>query len=263
MKKPRHYSAEDYAKIANQIEDETFFEEGRKWYTLIYMYIMPERAIYIIYSAIASLTAIMALLSIYMLQPMSPTMSLLFPMKNVLGEVPRIKKIRVSPYQQVNDAMQRFFIREYVNRREAYSFDKIQTSFRFLRNHSDEIVMNDYRNLIDPNSPRSPINMYARKSTRQVFIQKVEIRRADDGSINDYTQDLEYYADVYFVASVVSGDNIENTHWLAKLTFDYKQLKVKQPDDMEKGKPKVTPMKFKVTDYSVMEVDENEYLQDE
>jgi type IV secretory pathway component VirB8 len=263
MKKPRIYTTEQYAEIATLIEDGSFFKEGRKWYSLIYMYIMPERAIYVVYSAIALLILLMALISTIMLNPLSRATPLLFPMKNVLGEVPRIKKIRVSPHQQVNDAMQRFFIREYVSRRESYDFKKIQTSFRFLRNHSNKNVMSDYRNLIDPNSPRSPINMYGRKSTRQIFIQKVQIGRSDNGSINDYDENREYYADTYFVASVVSGDSIKNNYWLSRLTFDYKQLQVKQPEETKSGKAEAVPMKFKVIDYSVMEVDEYEYLRDE
>ncbi len=261
MKKPRLHTAEEYAQIANAINDGSFFEEGRKWYSLIYMYFMPERCIYIIYCALAFISMCMIFLALIMLQPLAPTVPLLFPMKNVLADVPRIKKLRVSPHQEVNDALQRFFIREYVSRRENYSFDKIQTSFRFLRNHSSESVMNDYRALIDPNSPRSPINMYERKSTRRIYFQNVVIRRADNGNINDYSKDRDYYADVFYAAYVTTGDKIETTNWHSQINFNYKQLQVTQPEDLEHEKPKVTPMKFTATDYSVTDAEEDEYKQ--
>jgi type IV secretory pathway component VirB8 len=180
-------------------------------------------------------------------------------MQNVLAEVPVIKKMRSSPYQPINDAVQRFFLREYVSRRENYSFDTIQTSFRFLRQHSTPEVMNGYRRFIDPSSVRSPINKYARKATRRIYLQNITIRRVDNGPINDYTEDREYYADVFFMASVDKNGKLENTTWRAQVTFDYQQLKVIQPKDLVNEKPKTRPMKFTVTDYSVIEAEEDEY----
>jgi type IV secretion system protein VirB8 len=262
MKKPRIYTAEDYQQLANSIDDGSYFAESRKWYTLVYMYIMPERCVYIVFTALALTAASMVLLSLIMLNPIRPAVPLLFPMQNVLAEVPSIKKMRTSPYQAVNDAVQRFFLKEYVSRRENYSFDSIQTSFRFLRQHSTAEVMNGYRRFIDPSSVRSPINMYARKATRRIYLRSIIISRVDDGPINDYSEDREYYAEVYFVAVVDKEGTLEETEWKAQVTFDYQQLKVIQPEDLANEKPKITPMKFTVTDYSVIEAEEDEYKQE-
>ena len=261
MKKPRLYSAQEYREIANSIDNGSFFQEGRKWYSLIYMYHMPERCVYLIYFALSFIAMCLMLIALIMLQPLSSNVTVLFPMKNVLAEVPRIKKLRSSPYQNVNDAVQRFFIKEYVARREEYSFDKIQTSFRFLRNHSSELLMNDYRAFIDPYSPKSPINMYERKSTRRIFIQNIIIRRADDGNIDDYSQEREYYATIFFKSYVVTGEKIETANWKTQISFDYKPLNIIQPDDLLRGKPAVKPMKFIAKDYNVTDAEEDEFLQ--
>ena len=256
MSKIPTFTKEQYDAFAQAIEDNSYFRESRKFYSVLYMSIMPERCLYVILTLLACTTALYALIGLILLLPIVPTEPLLFNMQNVTRDIPIITPLRKSPYEPVNQALQEFFLKEYVVRRENYSFEKIQAAFRFLRRYSDDNVMNVYRRYIDPNSPRSPINRYEKKATRDVVITAISIKRADGIEGDDYLQDRSYVADVLFEARVISSAKIEISHWKAQVVFDYTQLKMMQPEDQVKGKLKVTPMAFKVTDYNVVEVAE-------
>jgi type IV secretory pathway component VirB8 len=256
MSKIPTFTKEEYDAFAAAIEDRSYFKESRKFYSVLYMSILPERYLYIVLTFIASITAFMALYALFMLLPVKPTQPILFPMQNVLKDIPLVKELRISPYQPVNEALQDYFLKEYVKKREDYSFETIQSTFRFLRRYSDDEVMGIYRRYIDPSSPRSPINRYEKKATRDTKIEQVVIRRADGIEEEDWDAERTYIATINFEANVINPLNIEVSHWQAQITFDYVPLKMTQPDDPEKGKLKVEPMAFKVTDYSVVEVAE-------
>jgi type IV secretory pathway component VirB8 len=255
MSKIPVFTKEQLDSVAHSIEDGSYFKESRKFYSIIYMSIMPERCLFIVMTALASLTAFLALIAVASLMPLRPATPLLFPMQNVTRDIPIIIPLRNSPYQPVNEALQTYFVREYVNKRERYDFETIQASFRFLKRYSEDSVMNGYRRYIDPGSPRSPINRYEKRATRDIDIIKTTIIRADgEQGEEDYSEPRTYIADVTFKARVINAAKIEFSYWQAQLAFDYTPLKTTQPDDLVKGKLKIAPMAFSVTDYTVFEV---------
>jgi type IV secretory pathway component VirB8 len=256
MSKIPTFTKEEYDQFASAIEDGSYFAESRRFYSVIYMSIMPERCLYIVLTSLAVVTAFMALLSLAVLLPLKPAKPILFGMEDVTKNIPLILELRTSPYQPVNEALQDYFLRAYVKKREDYSFDTIQSSFRFLRLYSSDAMMNAYRKYIDPTSPRSPINRYEKNSRREVEVTKVVIKRADGEKEDDYLSDRSYIATVSFTAEVINPLNIELSYWQAQVVFDYVPLKMTQPKDQVNGKLKVDPMGFRVTDYTAVEVPE-------
>ncbi len=247
------FTKEEYQQIAQSIEDGSYFKDSRRWYSVVYMSIMPERCFYIILTTIAAITGLIALVALAKLHPIVPAQPILLPMKNVTRDIPIIQRLRHSPYQSVNDALQRYFLEQYVTKRENYSFETIQSDFRFLDRYSNDGVMAAYRKYIDPGSPRSPINRYERRADRTIDISRMAIRRADNRA-ETWKEDGSYIADIFFTASVIDAATIEDSHWKAQVIFDYVQLKTTQPEDMENGELQVESMAFTVTDYTVIEV---------
>ncbi len=247
------FTDEEYASFAEAIEDGSYFKEGRRWYSVVYMSVMAERCLYIVLTAISGATAIFALLSLLQLLPVKPTMPMLFPMKNVVRDMPIITELRYSPRQPVNDALQRYFLNAYVVKRENYEFDKVQSRFRFLKRYSSDEVMSAYRRFIDPASPRSPINKYEKKSERKIEITNIAIRR-EDGQEIDWEEDARFIAEVDFIGRVHHAFDTELSNWQAQVVFDYTQLKMIQPEDEKNGKMTVEPMEFTVVDYTVIEI---------
>jgi type IV secretion system protein VirB8 len=254
MSKIPTFTKEQLDNVALGIEDGTYFKESRKFYSVLYMSIMPERCLFIVMTTLAMLTGLLALIAVGSLLPLMPAKPLLFPMQNVTRDIPIIMSLRKDLHQPIDDALQRYFIKEYVVKRERYDFETIQASFRFLKRYSDSEVMTAYRRYIDPSSPRSPINRYEKRATRDVEILNISIARADGEAIDAYLEPTTYIADVTFKARVINIEKIEFSYWQTQLAFDYTPIKMQQPDDLVKGKLKVTPMEFSVTDYTVFEV---------
>lgn len=247
------FTDEEYADFANSIEDGSYFKNARRWYSVLYMSVMSERCLYIILTVISTLSALFAIISLLQLLPVKPTMPLLFPMTNVTRDFPTIQELRHSPTQPVNDALQRYFVKAYVEKREDYTFEMIQSNFRFLKTYSTNAVMDAYSRYIDPASPRSPINKYEKKSERSIEVTNISIAR-EDGRDIDWTEDGKFIANVDFIARVIHPFATEVSDWRAQVVFDYVMLKEIQPDNQQTGKLKVEPMKFTVTDYTAIEV---------
>jgi type IV secretion system protein VirB8 len=255
MSKIPTFTKEQLEDVALSIENGQYFKDSRKFYSVLYMSIMPERCLFIVMTTLASITALLALISVMSLLPLRPAKPLLFPMQNVTRDLPIIIPLRNSVHQPVNDALQKYFVNAYVTKRERYDFDTIQASFRFLKRYSEESVMNAYRRYIDPSSPRSPINRYEKHATRDIDILDISITRADGSTEEDtYLNPTTYIADVVLRARVINAAKIEFSYWQAQLAFDYTPLKTIQPEDPVNGKLKITPMEFSVTDYTVFEV---------
>lgn len=159
------FTDEEYAQCARSIEDGSYFTEGRRWYAVVYMSVMSERCLYILLTAVSTITALLAIISLLTLLPVKPAIPILFPMKNVVRDVPTIFELRHSPTQPVNDALMRYFIEAYTKKRENYTFETIQSHFRFLKSYSTPEEMQQYSRYIDPASPRSPINRYEKKAS--------------------------------------------------------------------------------------------------
>ncbi len=247
------FTKQEYKDFAAAIEDGSYFVQARKWYDVVYMSLMPERCFYIMLTSLAGIVVLLSLLALARLLPISPTEPLLFPMKNVTRDVPVISRIRTSRHQPVNDALQRYFLEQYVQKRENYSFDTVQSAFRFIKYYSDEGVLKTYRRYIDPTSARSPINRYERTLTRDIDVLRVRINRID-GETEDWQKKTDYIATVLFDAYVIGTEQIEATRWKAMLEFEYDPLIMNQPEDLKNGELKVDPMTFSVTDYTVTEI---------
>lgn len=252
MGKAPTFTDEEYSCFAESIESGAYFENAKKWYAAVYLSVLAERCLYIVLTAISLMAALFAIVGLLQLLPVKPTEPLLFPMKNLIRDAPTIFELRDSPYQPVNDALQRFFVSAYVERRENYSFEKIQSQFRYLKGYSSKEELQAYSRYINPSSPRSPINRYQKKIERKVDVGKVSIRR-EDGQPMNWDEDARFIADVSFKASEIHPFTVQLSDWTAQVVFDYEQLTVTQPDYDESDKAEVRPMKFTVVDYSVID----------
>lgn len=252
MSKIPTYTLEQYHEFARSIEDGSYFTNARKWYSAIYLSVMPQRSFYAVLMGIALVACITALTALGHLLPLAPATPILFPMKDVARDYPQIQRLRFDMEENVNVSLQKYFASSYVEKREGYSFERIQPSFRFLSRYSTPSVMANYRKYIDPNTPQSPISRYGRNSDRRIEVRGVSIRRID-GKEEDWETEGRFVADVKFTAYVINANEVGASHWKSQLEFEYVPLKTTQPEDTENGKLKVAPMTFTVTDYTVIE----------
>lgn len=270
MSKIPQFTIEEYHQIAQSIENGNFFEESKKWYRALYLSILTDRCFYIVVTIIATLAALFAIFGFLKLLPISPAEPLLFPMKNTIRDTPMMSRLREDIYEPVNLSLARYHANAFVKKREDYSFERVQSRFRFLKGYSDKATMQAYSKYINPASPRSPINKYQKNVTRDVIITNTVIRKADGTTSElidwDKTTEDQYIADVYYTAREFYPEKAQYSDWRATVEFNYKPLYIEQQDptvtEMLLGLPKeitdddkkIEAMTFLVTDYTVEEL---------
>ena len=236
-------------EIAAAIEDGTYFRESRRWYSSVYMSLISERYFFIVLTSIAFLTSVIALIAVLRLLPLNPRMPFLYEARNAYEEVPTIVPIKTYRTQDMNDALRRFFLVEYVSRREGYSSRTVDDRLNFVRNYSDEETYERYDKYLDIANPRSPVQKLGNLYTLSAAVDSSTLVITPSSKPDTYLASVEYEVDLY------TQKLEKQVSYRADLTFSYKDLIVDQTDDMHKGDHfKITPMEFKVTDYKVKQI---------
>lgn len=233
------------SRIAQSLEDGSYFKEARAWYSSIYLSVLSERYFFIILTTIATLTGMIALLALIRLMPLNPREPFIYLAQNAYLEIPVVKPIKTYRKQDINDALRRFFLAEFVLRREGYSSSTLTQRLNFVRNHSSKEAYMRYARMMDMRNPSSPVQKLGIYVTRNPTVQQSGVVIQPEPNKPGY-----YKATVPFSVSLYGNADARVTNYLADVTFYYKDLIVAQTKDMEEDKPfEITPMRFIVTEY--------------
>lgn len=234
--------------LSERIRDGSYFEEGRKWYSEVYMSLISERFLYLVLTSVAVLTSLLALIGVIRLLPIVPAEPFLIRTPDVVHTLPLITPLAKHRAELTDDSLRRWFVEQYVVYRESYSRDKIAPRARSIFHWSTRDSYEVYRRSIDTSNPRSPVVRYESSAEREVEVMSTEILPDPNARENAYV------AKVNFVAYVIRLGQVETSYWTAELAFNYKDAFVDQENLQPKtGRMKVTPMEFKVGSYVVME----------
>ncbi len=238
-------------ELKEKIQDGTYFQDARKWYSVVYMSLISERIFYVILTVIAVLTMVVAIIALNRLMPLTPTIPLFISSNDVLRNLPRIIPL-AKPGEQTNPALRRFYVDAYVKSRENYFKDRVNQYVRFIFNNSDRQTYEVFKRLYDTTNPRSPIVTYGAVGQRDIIIIRSDISPSKEAAPDS---PAIFNATVYFDATVSTYTNQETTRWRADLTFEYQDLVVEQDTSktIETGL-KITPMKFVVKSYTVSQL---------
>ena len=225
------------------IEDGSYFREGRKWYSLKYVALISERVIYIIITMLALLILIASVVGILRLLPLTPPVPFTYISRDGVGTLAHIESLENEWGEASDVSLRRYFCEEYVRRREGYNIRKLNANVLYIYNHSNEVTARNFRDYMDKSNPRSPLVMYQSRIERRVTVDEVIVTPLGDN---------KYEAVVDFSAILVRDGGYEQTYHRAQLQFDYTDIKYEHTDeDTINGKPlKISPMTFKVTEYS-------------
>jgi type IV secretory pathway component VirB8 len=226
------------------IEDGSYFREARKWYSVKYIALISERVIYIIITLLSFIVLIVSIIAIYRLMPLKPSVPFTYISKNGVETVSHIELLEREWGEPSDVSLRRYFCQEYVERREGYNINQLNTNVLYVYNHSDDFTAREYRDYMDKSNPRSPIVLFQARIERKVAVSDVTVMLKEEN---------KYECEVSFSAIIANDTGYEETFYRAKLQFDYTNVAYEYTDeDAIAGKPlKVTPMTFKVTEYSV------------
>ncbi|REC93327.1 virB8 family protein [Kushneria indalinina] len=135
-----------------------------------------------------------------------------------------------------NEAMNRFFVRTYVNARESYDWNSIESDFSRVRLMSTADVFSRYSNIVQ--SDEGVLEVLGERARAVVNIKNITF--IDSGK--------QTVAQVRFSKSFQSNDGTPLTgrsggEWLASLTFNYPNADL---SDVERA---INPLNFRVNSY--------------
>lgn len=243
---------ENSKEIAEMIRSGEYFKDARAWYSTCYHSPMSERNLYIVVTICAVTVTWFSISAFQSLFPLSPHVA--FPLVVVEAEK---MAADISPLaedrEDVNSALRRYFVRDYVAHRERYVIEVLENNVRRIRQTSSPEVYEEYRRYLSPQNPSSPVVLYERHTARDIALTRYSVNPfLDSEDVAEAAKDGRYKAVVEFEATTINSSKEEHTsHWVAEMDFEYQDAYVDQ-DNFD-----VSEMKFIVTRYAVREITGN------
>ncbi len=171
------------------------------------------------------------LFSLYSALPLTKKVRYLVSSNNIYttnANIIKANKIDPNP----NVAIAKIMLKDYLERREAYDYDKLKKQFSFVKNTSTRLVFKKFYDFMDIDNSQSPVIRYQRYVRRDISV--ISVNYLSKGQ-----------ADVVFesMARSGSGEVLENMLWKASVNFEM--------DEISYDIPPGSDFRFTVTDYSL------------
>lgn len=243
----------DTDAIRGQLQDGSYFRRARQWFDVIYHRPIAERSYFIVITILAVVTIFFSTLVYLSMQPLVRTVPYTLYSTDIVEELPVIKPLKQSAYEDLNLSIARFLLEDYVTLREGYRYDVslLEYNFNRVRGTTSEGEFLNYQAQINPENASSPFNKYGRNGTREIFISTSVI-------------DFDIYpqmAQVYFATKTQANNRRDENSWIANITFRLPELRVNQKtnavmqwNEAEQRFETAEEIVFKVDRYEVQEI---------
>ena len=205
---------DDPKQLADSVRSGRYFEASRTWYQAMYIRPIGERALFLLIALLAGFVGLVALMSLSSLLPVTTRVPITI-YADARGDavIPRLVKLR-GIKGDLNQAMVRFFIKQYVVSRESYSNNGFLRSIAFVRAQSGDAAYQSYQKLMDMDNPSSPIKIMGSVGKRRITVTGINLdHQGTAGS-----------AVVQFTDEVSNGETVKNSRWTAKLEYQYTEM---------------------------------------
>ncbi len=243
----------DTEKIRQSVASDEYFSKSKQWFDEVYHRPIAERTFFVMLMLLSVLTIFFSTITYFSMQPLSRTIPYTIYSDDIASEIPLIKKLRKTPGEDINLAIGRFLVSNYVKERESYRYDVVRLEWQMNRVQqvSGKAERNRYSQWMNAKNPASPFNKYGQNGIREV-------------SIYDIKLDAFSYpgrATVYFTTDVTNNKTKQRNNWVANMTFRFPQLTVNQESNEvyqrnpDKKKFELAKqINFKVDEYNVREI---------
>lgn len=260
----------DRKNVSDLIASGQYFDEARNFYALKYHEPISARSYYVVVILLGLIVLWISISSFMSVFPISPKIPFVLMSNDVYEELPVMEKLAKGE-EPKNEAVMRFLVRNYVERREFYNFFKpanMETNFYNLRFHSTRDVLLQYREFLQTSNPSSPYNVYGRDTSRTIRVTSMLLSRTQSA---DGSKAERYNAQIEFSEKLSGSKQSISPDWVANVEFTYEPFQVEQ--DVEElsmtnffsialdvynhpekypreGKFKIKPMTFVVSSYT-------------
>lgn len=178
---------------------------------------------------VASIIAGTSIFAIAGLTPLKTVEPFVVRVDNSTGIVDVVSAL-TSTDGTYDEAVTKYFAAKYVRAREGYVWSEAEENFRTIALLSTQAEQTRFAAVYRGSNPESPQNAYGRGATAKINIASISL-------INQNVVSVRY------MRTIVRGDDVRTTHWVATLTFSYANVPMSSTDRL------VNPLGFAVSEY--------------
>ncbi len=235
-------NGEDLQRV---VKDGSYFEQARAWYRTEFVLPISQRNWMMLIAAASVFCGLCGVFSFLGLLPINERPTIPASQERIEDYVIYGTRMRESG-QTVDEGVLRFFVTEYIERREAYSEKRYEDFYNFVKAHSDEAVFAEYDGIFGTTNPRSLRNVLGAKGRRSITIENQRV--SVSGS--------KIVANATFSASF-SAENLDipRSQWKVIMEATYRPIMAREIDvaglDVALD---IKPPSFKVTRYALEQI---------
>jgi type IV secretion system protein VirB8 len=229
-------------EIAEMIRSGEYFRDALRWYDEKYHAPIIEKAYSIMITLVAVIATCFAVVGFLRFLPIEESATVVSTASNVEERDFSLQRLSVNT-RYTNHALLKYFVNEYVIRRENYSAAMLDRDVKRIKAQSSPEVFKSYSQSLNPSNPQSPITRFERHTQRSITIDSAQFAAASQSF--DAEKVIPTQATVHFTATVTNAKGAEKSAFKAVVTFSYTPVRVDQETFA------ITPMGFQVTDYVV------------
>jgi type IV secretory pathway component VirB8 len=233
----------DSKVVAEMVQSGEYFEQSRAWYQAIYIGPISERTFFLLIAVFAALIGLMAASAVMTILPITDRPGIMLSNQRIDDAVPALVKLKQAKSMPAKDALQRFYVSNYVIKRESYAAAEYESNYRFIQAQSDPSALAEYVARYDRAVLSSPAAILAETGKRITTIQSIEVNDAVEPKL----------ATVQFSTDIEGIEHGSSANWTAVLQFYYTDLTVVSVKDPVTGVEsfKTQDPQFQVVNYAL------------
>ncbi len=212
---PKPEISKEQQEVAELVRSGAYFDEARAWYQALFIGPISERTFFLIIAILAGLVGIAGIVAVVSLLPITERPAVM--VANARLDETALDLIRMrKQYEPVNPAMRKFYIKQYIERRESYDAVRYPKHYAFIHAHSDDPTFAAYSDTYNPENPQSFLNVLGERGRRWADVRSVEVNEAVEPKV----------ATVRFSTETLVNEMSTITQWTAVIGFYYSDLAV-------------------------------------
>lgn len=242
---PTQNTSDASAAITQSLEDGSYFAQSLNWYKTVFVAPIGQRSWMLVFAITAIISAFASLLALDGLLPVTNRPAIPATQERIWDYVIAGTRIRQSGEGR-DEAILRFFVSEYVKRRETYNRNRFDDFQRFVEKHSTEEVYNQYTSVFGKQNPRSLYNALGKSGRRSIEIEDIRVKFSSASA----------EARVIFKASFFANADLPSSKWRVRLRGFYRPMIVREQLDVIDADVKldIKPASFKVSEYELEKI---------
>ena len=247
--------------IKESVADGSYFKDARDWYLLRYVQPICERTILFFIAAITGFISYALVIIIINALPIKQQVAVIVRPKDQSLYFPVIKKLKDSvDIQNIDEAVAKYLLTEYIKKREGYDFRKssienLNNQLNYIRNNSSAQEYRYFQGFLNKDNPDSPILYFGKDFQRLVDVEKVTFTQKVIDNLYDQAKyfvasETPANAEIrYTVITKINSMTTATQKLLVKISFKFSGVNTAKGENLKNSN-----LEFVVTSYKTYKI---------